>query len=149
MEIRGNLRVNTLIDNVSYWLDSGVNGNYFATVSPAPNAYITGYLIYVKANSTNTAASTLNVNSLGAVNVYKNYNQSLGTSDIVSGQIFSVVYDGINFQLIGGAGGGSSNATVLMGNGDPSISSGSLGNFYWDSGNKFLYIKDNDGWTPH
>ena len=55
--------------------------------------------IRFKANTANTGAATLNVNSLGAKTIKKNVSQDLETGDISANQIITVVYDGTNFQL--------------------------------------------------
>ena len=83
-----------------YAADAGSSDAYVLTLSPVPAAYTTGMVIHFKANTKNTGASTLNVNSLGAKNIYKNVDQNLENDDIQASQIVSVVYDGTNFQLL-------------------------------------------------
>jgi hypothetical protein len=84
----------------TYAADAGANDTYVITLSPAPTAYTTGMLIHFKANTANTGACTLNVNSLGAKSIVNRYNTNLFNNQIKSGQIVSVVYDGTNFQVI-------------------------------------------------
>lgn len=83
-----------------YAADGGASDSYAITLDPAPTAYTTGMVLHFKANTANTGAATLNVNSLGAVAIKKNYNQDLVTGDIQANQMVSVVYDGTNFQAI-------------------------------------------------
>ena len=72
---------------------------------------IIGLELQVKANFAVTGAATLNVGGLGAVNIYKNAGlTALEANDIASGQIFTVVYNGTNFQMTSPIGQGS--ATV-------------------------------------
>lgn len=82
-----------------YAADAGANDTYAITLSPALSAYTTGMAIRFKANTANTGAATLNVNSLGAKTIKKNVSQDLETGDISANQIITVVYDGTNFQL--------------------------------------------------
>ena len=83
-----------------YAADSVGSDSYAITVSPVPSAYVTGQVFRFKAGTANTGAATLNVNSLGAVTIKKNYNSDLATGDILQNQIIEVVYDGTNFQML-------------------------------------------------
>lgn len=85
-----------------YAADGGANDTYVVTLSPIPTGYTTGMVVRFKANTANTGACTLNVNSLGAKTIKKEYNADLENSDIVANQIVSVIYDGTNFQLLSG-----------------------------------------------
>lgn len=86
--------------STNYAADSVGTDSYAITLSPAPTAYTTGMVIQFKAGTANTGACTLNVNSLGAKTIKKNYNSDLETGDIVQNQLVSVCYDGTNFQLM-------------------------------------------------
>jgi hypothetical protein len=83
-----------------YAADAGANDTYAITLSPAPAAYTTGMVVRFKANTGNTGAATLNVNSLGAKTIKKFGNTDLSTGDITAGQIAEVIYDGTNFQIM-------------------------------------------------
>lgn len=83
-----------------YAADAGANDTYAITMTPAPAAYVTGMIVNFKANTVNTGAATLNVNSLGAKTIKKWYNQDLADGDIAAGQFVSLIYDGTNFQLL-------------------------------------------------
>lgn len=87
-----------------YAEDGGSTDAYAISLDPAPSSYNDVGLIVFKANTTNTGAASLNVNSLGAKTIKKNVNEDLADGDIQSGQIVAVVYDGTNFQLIGSGG---------------------------------------------
>lgn len=82
-----------------YAADSGGTDAYAITLSPAPSAYATGQTFYFKANTVNTGAATLNVNSLGAKTIVKGVNTTLNDGDIAAGQFVTVIYDGTNFVL--------------------------------------------------
>lgn len=83
-----------------YAADAGANDTYAITCSPAPTAYTAGDRFTFKANTANTGAATLNVNSLGAKTIKKNYNGDLSNNDILANQIVEVVYDGTNMQIM-------------------------------------------------
>lgn len=80
-------------------------GNAYAianspTYPTAASAYRTGQIYTFLANHTNTGASTLNVDALGAKAITKDGAAALAANDILVGQVVSVLYDGVNFQLI-------------------------------------------------
>jgi len=83
-----------------YAADAGSTDSYAITLTPAPSAYSTGQVFIFKANTANTGACTLNVNSLGAVSIKKEVTLDPATGDILANQVITVVYDGTNFQLI-------------------------------------------------
>lgn len=85
--------------SANYAADAGASDTYAITLAPAPTAYVTGMPVSFKANTANTGAATLNVNSIGAITIKKQYNQDLATGDIVANQIVDVIYDGTNFQM--------------------------------------------------
>jgi len=62
-------------------------------------AYAQGDLYTFKAGGTNTGATTINVDSLGAKDVQFNGAALVG-GEIVSGLMYTVVYDGTQFQLL-------------------------------------------------
>jgi len=84
----------------NYAADAGSTDAYAITLSPVPSAYAAGMMVNFKAATFNTTASTLNVNTLGAVAIKKHGGQDLATGDIRSGQMVSVIHDGTNFQLL-------------------------------------------------
>lgn len=73
------------------------------TYTVAPQAYYTGDIYTFIAGYTNTGATTLNVNSLGAKAVQL-YGAALTGGEIVAGKISIAYYDGTRFQIIGGTG---------------------------------------------
>lgn len=85
---------------------------YVITASAAVTAYSTYQKFAVAFTNANTGVATLNVNSLGAKAIKKNGATALSAGDIAAGQIFWCVYDGTNFQLVGG--GGSSGAAITL-----------------------------------
>lgn len=83
---------------------SGAAGAYAVTNSPpypsAASAYRTGQIYTFLANHTNPGACTLNVDGKGAKAITKDGTAVLTANDILIGQVVSVLYDGVNFQLI-------------------------------------------------
>lgn len=82
-----------------YAVDGGSNDTYVIALDVPPTSYVAGMTVSFKANTTNTGACTLNINSLGAKSIKKNGDLDPGDGDIVAGQIVTVIYDGTNFQL--------------------------------------------------
>ena len=70
------------------------------TLTPALAAYATGNLFSFVAANTNTGATTINLNSLGAKSITKSGTTALIAGDLVSGQVYLIEYDGTRFQLI-------------------------------------------------
>lgn len=77
----------------------GSSNAYTLAASRVMAAYTTGDLYTFIANHSNTGASTLNVDSLGAKAIQK-HTAALTGGEIVSGGIYTVVYDGTQFQLL-------------------------------------------------
>ena len=70
------------------------------TASPAITAYAAGQTFRFIAAGANTTTVTVNVSGLGAKALTKNGTTALAATDIKSGKIALVVYDGTRFQLI-------------------------------------------------
>lgn len=85
---------------VLFAADAGSTDAYAISLSIAPAAYVAGMVYRFKANTLNTGAATLNVNSLGAITIKKAFNADLATGDILAGQYVEVIYDGTNFQIL-------------------------------------------------
>lgn len=84
-----------------YVADTGAADAYVITPSPAITAYTAGQTFSFKAANTNTTASTINVNALGAKDIKKlDGATALVAGDIVAGQIIVIEYDGTNFQMV-------------------------------------------------
>lgn len=85
---------------LAYAADGGTSDDYQLDLSPPLSAYLAGQIFRFKAATANTAASTLNVNGLGAKTIKKAGNTDLETGDISATQIVEVIYDGTNFQVL-------------------------------------------------
>lgn len=95
-----NVSVPATMGAINYAADAQASDTYVITLAPAPTAYTTGMPIYFKANTANTGAASLNVNSLGAKTIVKAVSTTLADNDILAGMICHVVYDGTNFVLL-------------------------------------------------
>ena len=82
-----------------YAADSEASDSYIITLSPAPDAYAVGQTFRFKANTANTGAATININSLGVKNIVKGVNTTLVNGDIAAGQVITITYDGTNFVI--------------------------------------------------
>lgn len=78
---------------------------YALTLTPAITSYAAGQMFSFLSPRTNSGASTLNVNFIGAKNIYAN-GAPLTSGMIVVNRVYTVVYDGTQFHLISGAGSG-------------------------------------------
>ena len=78
--------------------------NVYAITIPQNMAVLTpGLPMLFKVNVTNTGASTLNVNGLGAVPLKKSGTVSLAAGDLLIGQVVIATFDGANIQIQAGA----------------------------------------------
>lgn len=96
------------------WGEVGGTANAITLTLPAIvelTQYITGNRFSFKAASTNTGATTINIDGVGAVEVLKTGGVPLTAGSIVAGGVYDVYYDGAKFQLTAGAGFASSEAT--------------------------------------
>lgn len=84
----------------SYAADSGSADAYVATMSPAVLNYTAGQRFDLLITNTNTTASTLNINGLGAKSILRDDGTSLVAGDLIAGMISTFEYNGTAFQLI-------------------------------------------------
>lgn len=97
---------------------TGAAGAYSITNSPAMTtvgeAYQTGRTYVFKANHASTGATTLNVDGLGAKAIKIKVTDDTVANTIKIDQIVTVIYDGINFQMISAVGGSSIAASDIV-----------------------------------
>ena len=75
---------------------------YTATITPSISSYQNTQRFFIKFTNANTGASTLNLNGLGAIAIKKGVSTALVSGDILAGQTLCIVYNGTEFQVIGG-----------------------------------------------
>jgi hypothetical protein len=90
----------TLACAVNYAADAVGTDSYAVTLGTVITAYITGMQVTFKAQTANTGAASLNVNSLGAKTIVKGLNTALANNDILAGMFCLCIYDGTNFVLM-------------------------------------------------
>jgi hypothetical protein len=95
------------IERLASGITASGTDTYAATPSPAITAYTLGQKFLILFTNANTGTSTINLNGLGAKAIKKSVTTALASGDILAGQQFWLAYDGTNFQMIGGSGGGS------------------------------------------
>jgi hypothetical protein len=105
--LTGNQPASLLDENFN---DLAIAPQYSSAVSGVDNivlttpltfaAYVAGMSFIFTATGNNTGAMTVNVNSLGAVTLYKNNNQAMQANDVVAGGAYQIYYDGTNFHLL-------------------------------------------------
>lgn len=84
-------------------------GEYSVTLTPTPAAYSEYMIVTGTVAGASVGSDTLNVNGLGGKTIKKNGGaDNLSAGDLVSGGVYTFIYDGTDFQLISGSGGGSS-----------------------------------------
>lgn len=104
-------------DGTELWLTSVSGTNTItATTTPAPAAYTNGQTFRFVPAVTNTGAVTINIASLGAKSVTKNGSTALSAGDLTAGVATQITYDGTNFQISSGVGGGAVANGVLFEN---------------------------------
>lgn len=116
-----------------YAADAGSNDTYVITLSPAPTSYTNGMIVYFKANTINTGAATINVNSLGAKTIVKGVNSTLSDGDIAAGQFCTLIYDGTNFVLQNPTSPSTTSPTVFQQTIIAGVPSGTVDNTYFST----------------
>lgn len=80
---------------------TGSANTYAVTLNSGATAYFQGMWIAVEINATNTGASTINVNTLGAKSIVQADGTALEAGDLQSGNIYELRYDGTVFRVLG------------------------------------------------
>lgn len=87
-----------------YAVTTGVANTYLAILNPAPAIFGEGLGIVLKIHAANTGPSTLNVNGIGAKPIIDSKGYQIQAGKLLHGRIYSLKYDGANFQLQGEGG---------------------------------------------
>lgn len=78
-----------------------VTSGVYTTTIAGVTSLAAGDTFIIKFDSVNDGASTLNINSLGAYDIFKNTDIKISSGDIKANQEITIVYDGSAFQAIG------------------------------------------------
>src|ERR1017187_2597955 len=92
---------NLEVGSTYFVITTGSANAYVAAPSPASASYVAGQIFNIKANFTNTGASTINVSAIGAQAIKRIDGSALIGGEIVSGSIYTLIYDGTNFVMVG------------------------------------------------
>lgn len=99
-EQRLTFNAKTYVNNsLNYGEDGEASDTYVAAITGI-TAYQTGLIIYFKANTANTGACTININSLGAKSLKSLNDQDPPNNYIEAGSMVHAIYDGTNFQML-------------------------------------------------
>ena len=106
----------TNVQNSSSTSLSSVAGTNTITASVTPSlvAYATNQVFQFIASGTNTGATTININSLGAKSI-KVGTTELAAGSLISGNAYAIQYDGTQFQLINAVTGSLTGVTSING----------------------------------
>jgi hypothetical protein len=102
---------------------TGAANTYVVTTGSGNAAYAAGMVARFKAHQANTGAATVNVNSLGAKDLRKRGGVVLADGDIQNGATLVCLYDGTNFQVVGGL---ASQDVLVSGTNIKTINGGSI-----------------------
>ena len=89
------------VTRIPYATATGSANAYTITLQPAPASYKEGMAVAVKIHATNTGASTININGLGAKGIRKANGNNVSAGNLKAGSIYSMRYNGANFILQG------------------------------------------------
>ena len=85
--------------STTYAVAGGSANALTVTLAPAITAYVEGQAVVFSAASNNTAAATINVNSVGAKNLLRKDGSSLKVNDLQADFVYTAIYDGVDFIL--------------------------------------------------
>ena len=88
-------------DQVNYATDTGAVNSIVVVLRPPITAYREGLKIYAKIKNTNTGPVVINCDGLGTRRVVQPTLAELDPHTISSGGIAFLIYDGVQFQLLG------------------------------------------------
>jgi hypothetical protein len=109
-----------------FGLDTGAANAYLVAQAPPPNIIVGSKIVFLALNA-NTGPSTLTINSSpvgSSAPITKEGNLPLTGGEIDAGQIIEAVFDGTNFQIVGGGSGSISTGGSGGGGGGSGSGSG-------------------------
>lgn len=92
----------SVLDVIPTYIGASAAGTaaYVANPSPAFTSYVTGMMVYFKADVANSSTATLNVSGLGAAALVDREGSALVGGELQAGQFLLAVYDGTSFRLV-------------------------------------------------
>lgn len=110
-------RANAQAGASTYCASATGNDTYTCTMTPTLTAYTAGSIITLNADTANTGAATLNIDTLGAKSILKRNGDALADSDIPANKPVLIAYDGTQFVLVGDGGGGTADPNTVTASG--------------------------------
>jgi len=101
------------IRHPGYGTTAGPANAYTLALAPALTAYAAGVCVAVKIHAANTAASTINVNGLGAKSILDSKGAAMASGKLKTDSIYTLRFNGSAF-ILQGEGGGGGNATAAQ-----------------------------------
>lgn len=95
--------------------DTGAANAYVVTPNPAWASYVTGADLYVKigaGNTNTTGVPAINVSALGSKNILNEDGSTPEANTLIAGQLYHLVYDGTQFEIIGTKASGVQGASI-------------------------------------
>ena len=86
--------------DITFGVDTGSENEYVVTLDPSPESYFTGMIVRFQPLESNTGESTLSLGSLPAKTIFKNFDEPLLPGDMIANKIYTVMFDGDDFQLL-------------------------------------------------
>lgn len=132
-------------DDYDFWLKTiTASGTDTYTITPTiPAAYASDEKWLIRFTNSNTGASTLNRNSLGAKALLNNTGGALIAGDIVAGGVYIVNYNGTNYRVLNvvvGSGSVSGLTTPRIPYATSGTTLGDNAGLIWDNTNAFLSL---------
>lgn len=95
-------KLSTLGWRGAYWTDTGTANTMAITLTPPPATLtaLTGCPFLVKVAVSNTGATTINVDGLGATAVITPNGSALTSGRLTAGGIYELIYNGTSFMLL-------------------------------------------------
>lgn len=87
--------------HTGYAAVTGSANAYIATLTPALPNYLEGITLRIKINTTNTGASTINVNGRGVKSIKKSNGNDVNSGQLKAGSVYTLTYNGTAFILQG------------------------------------------------
>lgn len=97
---------------------AGAADAYTLTTNGAYTSYFAGLRLVATFHATNTTASVIDVNLIGATNIVDRAGNPLVGNELTAGGIYELLHDGTQFQLMGTPGGAVSSESGVFTNSD-------------------------------
>jgi len=94
-----NIRKDIVKNAGDYGTTTGSANTYALSLDSQYTAYVAGDTIKFKINVSNTGASTININTIGAKTLKRANVSDLVQNDLVANNVYEAIYDGTNFII--------------------------------------------------